>query len=241
MSPAQPVRRRSDAVANRAALLDAAERVLLRDGPAVPLDVVAREAGVGIATLYRNFADRDELYAAVVHRAHQLVADLAQEAEASPAPPLDALAGFLDRLLSEGRHLALPLLSAPGPRPRSGADPLGPYAQNGTDDPFGPYPQNGADPLGPRISRSLAAVLKRGIDDGSIRPDATAADLVVTVATLARAQLPPDAWDRAARRIAALVLDGLRARSDTAPLPDGLTGAELDRAMTHSGGDRAAY
>ncbi|MFE5119218.1 TetR/AcrR family transcriptional regulator [Streptomyces sp. NPDC056669] len=240
MSPAQPVRRRSDAVANRAALLDAAERVLLRDGPAVPLDVVAREAGVGIATLYRNFADRDELYAAVVHRAHQLVADLAQEAEARPAPPLDALAGFLDRLLAERRHLALPLLSAPGPRPRNGADPFGPYPQDGAD-PFGPYPHNGADPLGPRISRSLAAVLKRGIDDGSIRPDATAADLVVTVATLARAQLPPDAWDRAARRIAALVLDGLRARSDTTPLPAGLTGAELDRAMTHSGGDRAAY
>ncbi|MFD5385209.1 TetR/AcrR family transcriptional regulator [Streptomyces sp. NPDC127074] len=240
MSPAQPMRRRSDAVANRAALLDAAERVLLRDGPAVPLDVVAREAGVGIATLYRNFADRDELYAAVVHRAHQLVADLAQEAEASPAPPLDALAGFLDRLLAERRHLALPLLSAPGPRPRNGADPFGPYPQDGAD-PFGPYPYNGADPLGPRISRSLAAVLKRGIDDGSIRPDATAADLVVTVATLARAQLPPDAWDRAARRIAALVLDGLRARSDTTPLPTGLTGAELDRAMTHSGGDRAAY
>ncbi|MFE9004879.1 TetR/AcrR family transcriptional regulator [Streptomyces sp. NPDC007875] len=229
MSPAQPVRRRSDAVANRAALLEAAERALLRDGPAVPLDVVAREAGVGIATLYRNFADRDELCAAVVHRAHQLVADLAQEAEASAASPLDALAGFLDRLLAERRHLALPLLSAPGPRPWNGADPLG------------PHPQDGADPLGPRISRSLAAVLKRGIDDGSIRPDATAADIVVTVATLARAQLPPDAWDRAARRIAALVLDGLRVRSDTAPLPAGLTGAELDRAMTHSGGGRAAY
>ncbi|WP_069867077.1 TetR/AcrR family transcriptional regulator [Streptomyces malaysiensis] len=216
MSPAHPVRRRSDAVANRAALLDAAERVLLRDGPAVPLDVVAREAGVGIATLYRNFADREELYAAVTQRSYALVAALAQEAEDSAAPPLDALAGFLDRLLAECRHLALPLLGAP-------------------------LPEDGGDPLGPRISRSLAAVLKRGVDDGSIRPDATAADLVVTGAMLAPAQLPPEAWGRAARRIAALVLDGLRARSDTVRLPAGLTGTELDRAMTRGGGEAPAY
>ncbi|OPF78539.1 TetR family transcriptional regulator [Streptomyces antioxidans] len=218
MSPAQPARRRSDAVANRAALLDAAERVLLRDGPAVPLDVVAREAGVGIATLYRNFADREELYAAVVHRSYQLVAALAQEAEASAAPPLDALAGFLHGVLAERHHFALPLLGGPGP-----------------------LSADGADPLGVRICRSLAAVLKRGVGDGSIRPDATAADLVVTGAMLAHAQLPPDAWGRAARRIAALVLDGLRARPDTGPLPDGLTGAELDRVMTRGAGEAAAH
>ncbi|WP_413806587.1 TetR/AcrR family transcriptional regulator [Streptomyces sp. OE57] len=221
MSPAQPARRRSDAVANRAALLDAAERVLLRDGPAVPLDVVAREAGVGIATLYRNFADREELYAAVVHRSYELVAALAQEAEDSAAPPLDALAGFLHGLLAERHHLALPLLGAPGP-------PGPPFADE-------------ADPLGARISRSLAAVLKRGVGDGSIRPDATAADLVVTGAMLAHAQLPSEAWGRAARRIAALVLDGLRARPDTAPLPDGLTGTELDRVMTRGAGGATAH
>ncbi|MBW8088699.1 TetR/AcrR family transcriptional regulator [Streptomyces hygroscopicus subsp. hygroscopicus] len=209
MNPAQPTRRRSDAVANRAALLDAAERVLLRDGPAVPLDVVAREAGVGIATLYRNFADREELYTAVVLRCYELVAALAEEAERSAAPPLDALAGFLDRLLAERRHLALPLLGGSGPPA-----------------------VDGAEPLGPRISRSLGAVLKRGIDDGSVRPDASAADLVVIGAMLAHAQLPSDAWDRAARRIAALVLEGLRARSDTVRLPAGLTGPELDRIMT---------
>ncbi|CDR05721.1 TetR/AcrR family transcriptional regulator [Streptomyces iranensis] len=219
MSPAQPVRRRSDAVANRAALLDAAELVLLRDGPAVPLDVVAREAGVGIATLYRNFADREELYAAVVHRSYELVAALAQEAEDSAAPPLAALAGFLRGLLAERHHLALPLLGAPGPLLLA----------------------DEADPLGSRISRSLAAVLKRGVGDGSIRPDATTADLVVTGAMLAQAQLPSDAWGRAARRIAALVLDGLRARPDTVPLPDGLTGTELDRVMTRGAGEAAAY
>ncbi|WAP58950.1 TetR/AcrR family transcriptional regulator [Streptomyces sp. S465] len=218
MSAAQPPRRRSDAVANRAALLDAAERILLRDGPAVPLDVVAREAGVGIATLYRNFADREELYAAVVHRCYELVAALAQEAERSTAPPLDALAGFLDRLLTEHHHLALPLLGAPGP-----------------------LQQDGAEPLGPRISRSLAAVLKRGIDDGSIRPDATAADLVVVGAMLAHAQLPPDAWHRAAHRIAVLVLDGLRARPGTTRLPAGLTEPEVDRIMTRRGSDTAAH
>ncbi|WP_413103759.1 TetR/AcrR family transcriptional regulator [Streptomyces sp. Inha503] len=240
MSPAQPARRRSDAVANRAALLDAAERVLLRDGPAVPLEVVAREAGVGIATLYRNFADREELYAAVVHRSYELVAALAQEAEDSAAPPLDALAGFLHGLLAERHHLALPLLGAPGVPGLPGVPgaPTPSFADSGLP---GPPLADEADPLGSRISRSLAAVLKRGVGDGSIRPDATAADLVVTGAMLAHAQLPSDAWGRAARRVAALVLDGLRARPDTAPLPDGLTGTELDRVMTRGAGGATAH
>jgi AcrR family transcriptional regulator len=56
----RPPAKRADAVANRTALLDAAARVLLRDGPGVALDVVARDAGVGIGTLYRSFSDRDE-------------------------------------------------------------------------------------------------------------------------------------------------------------------------------------
>lgn len=215
MSPAQPTRRRSDAVANRVALLDAAEQVLLRDGPGAPLDVVAREAGVGIATLYRNFADREELCAAVVHRSYELLAALAGEAEHSTARPLDALAGFFDRLMEERRHLALPLLGTPGPLPGQG------------------------DPLGPQITRSLTEVLNRGIDDGSVRPDATATDLIVTGAMLAHAQLPADDWDRAARRIVALLLDGLRARPDTPRLPAGLTRGQLDQAMTRTPTDRA--
>lgn len=79
-APGGPRRRRADARANRAALLDAAARAVMRDGYAVPLDRIAQEAGVGVATLYRNFADREALITALVDRSYQLVADLARTA-----------------------------------------------------------------------------------------------------------------------------------------------------------------
>lgn len=52
---------RADATRNRDALLRAARELLVERGLDVPLDAVARHAGVGPATLYRRFADRDAL------------------------------------------------------------------------------------------------------------------------------------------------------------------------------------
>ena len=204
----KPPVKRTDAVANREALLDAAATVLLREGPGVALDVVAREAGVGIATLYRNFANRQELFAAVVQRAYEIVAALAREAEDSTRPPLAAVATFLSRVVEEHQLLALPLLGAP--RPASGE----------------------VNPLGHRISHSLGAVLRRGVADGSIRADVGASDLIVAGAMLARAQLPAAEWGPAAGRLIALLVDGLRNRSDTTPLPPPLSRAQLDDALT---------
>ena len=52
---------RADATRNRDALLRAARELLVEHGLDVPLDAVARHAGVGPATLYRRFSDRDAL------------------------------------------------------------------------------------------------------------------------------------------------------------------------------------
>ena len=52
---------RADATRNRDALLRAARELFVERGLDVPLDVVARRAGVGPATLYRRFADREAL------------------------------------------------------------------------------------------------------------------------------------------------------------------------------------
>jgi AcrR family transcriptional regulator len=57
--------RRKDAQRNRAAILDAA-RELFAESTDVPLYEVARRAGVGQATLYRNFPDRAALAAALI-------------------------------------------------------------------------------------------------------------------------------------------------------------------------------
>lgn len=57
---------RSDVVRNRKRVLSAAAAMRLR-GQSLQLNAVAREAGVGVGTVYRHFADADELIEALVH------------------------------------------------------------------------------------------------------------------------------------------------------------------------------
>jgi AcrR family transcriptional regulator len=56
---------RADARRNFDALLAAARDAFNRDGIDVPLEDIARQAGVGIGTLYRNFPTRSDLVEAV--------------------------------------------------------------------------------------------------------------------------------------------------------------------------------
>lgn len=78
---------RADVQRNRAALLEAAQRHFLREGVGASLEAVAKEAGVGPATLYRHFPTREALLAAVLQtRSEELVArraDIAQLGDAS--------------------------------------------------------------------------------------------------------------------------------------------------------------
>ncbi|MFC7528715.1 TetR family transcriptional regulator [Actinoplanes sp. GCM10030250] len=61
-----PTARRRDALRNRAAILEAASEVLTHGGAVALMPEIARRAGVGQATLYRHFADRHALTAAVI-------------------------------------------------------------------------------------------------------------------------------------------------------------------------------
>ncbi|GAA2136616.1 TetR/AcrR family transcriptional regulator [Glycomyces algeriensis] len=66
---------RADVQRNRAALLAAAQRHFLMSGVGASLEAIAKEAGVGPATLYRHFPSREALLAAVLQtRADELVA-----------------------------------------------------------------------------------------------------------------------------------------------------------------------
>lgn len=60
---------RSDAALRRAHILDAADAVFAERGITAPLDLVVTRAGVGRATLYRNFPDRAALVEALFERA----------------------------------------------------------------------------------------------------------------------------------------------------------------------------
>jgi AcrR family transcriptional regulator len=57
---------RADAVRNHEKILAAAEEIFALDGVAVPIDIVAERAGVGVGTLYRHFPTKESLYEAIV-------------------------------------------------------------------------------------------------------------------------------------------------------------------------------
>lgn len=64
---------RIDAQRRRKKILAAGVRLLLRHGDAMTLESVAKRAGVGIATVYRNFPTREDLV-------HHIMADIVEQA-----------------------------------------------------------------------------------------------------------------------------------------------------------------
>jgi AcrR family transcriptional regulator len=86
---------RADARRNFDALLAAAREAFNRDGIDVPLEDIARAAGVGIGTLYRNFPTRSDLVEAVYVSE---IEELLQAArDAGDREPWDALEAWLRR------------------------------------------------------------------------------------------------------------------------------------------------
>ena len=64
---AQPDRpQRADAARNRARVLEVAYDTFAAEGLAVPIDEIARRAGVGAGTVYRHFPTKEDLFRAVV-------------------------------------------------------------------------------------------------------------------------------------------------------------------------------
>jgi AcrR family transcriptional regulator len=88
---------RADARRNFDALLSAAREVFSEQGTEASLEEVARRAGVGIGTLYRNFPTRGDLFESVYVGE---VADLCSAAAAlADRDPWDALVGWVHRFV----------------------------------------------------------------------------------------------------------------------------------------------
>lgn len=71
---------RADARRNRDALLVAARAVFAEEGLDAPLDAIAKQAGVGRATLYRRFPTRDTLITAIFDADFDALAEVAEQA-----------------------------------------------------------------------------------------------------------------------------------------------------------------
>jgi AcrR family transcriptional regulator len=91
---------RSDAARNREALLVAARRMVEREGvEALTMDALAREAGVGKGTVFRRFASRAGLMAALLNHSET---DFQAQVMTGP-PPLGPGAPPWERLQAFGR------------------------------------------------------------------------------------------------------------------------------------------
>ncbi|MFF8577257.1 TetR/AcrR family transcriptional regulator [Streptomyces albidoflavus] len=178
---------RADAQRNRAKLLSAAAPLSRAGGGELPLEQVARDAGVSIATLYRHFPTREALLLALskgdaathsARAAHLL----------ETATPLDALGQWLREM---GRYG----LTRPGMA----------HA----------FRSVAADHLDDEVYRTtadaLATLLEAGRRDGTVRSDLGADDVLLALCGLWDLEDSPEARAQC-DRLSGLLLDGLRAR-----------------------------
>lgn len=187
---------RADAARNHRRIVDTAAAAFESDGADVPLEEIARRAGVGVAPLYRRFRTRDVLVRAVLEQV--FVAEIEPTAAAGDGDPWADLAGSLGRAVEAiaGRRTLLQLARETGAFDVESAE---------------------------RYGRTLTRLLERAREAGAVRPELTPRDLsAVLVMALAVAEgsdaaATASGEDRA--RYLALLLDGLRPGNP--PLPAG--------------------
>src|ERR1700739_2516188 len=103
---------RSDALRNRERILEVAKGVFTRQGANASLEEIAKQAGVGIGTLYRHFPTRDALIEGVYrNEVEKLAAAAARFAET--LSPLEALRAWMLLLVDyiAAKHIIAPALN----------------------------------------------------------------------------------------------------------------------------------
>ena len=100
--PGPALRLRADAARNRRSVIEAARRQVASGDLTLPMNTIAREAGVGVGTVYRHFPTRQALLESVAADAFQALVEEAQKAAAEPDPAraLEGLLRFAVRLLA---------------------------------------------------------------------------------------------------------------------------------------------
>ncbi|MGP3998951.1 TetR family transcriptional regulator [Streptomyces sp. 8N706] len=84
----------------RKELLEAADRVVLRDGPGASMNAIAAEAGITKPILYRHFGDKGGLYRALAVRHTDALLDGLRAALDAPAERRDRVEATLDTYLA---------------------------------------------------------------------------------------------------------------------------------------------
>ncbi len=184
---------RADARRNRERLLDVAVRAFSQDGPDVTLDAIAKEAGVGIGTLYRHFPTREALIEAAYRNELAKLCDAAAEL-ADAMPPDVAMRTWMDRFVD---YLATK---------RGMADALRAVIASGAN----PYAHSRDRLLG-----AIGTLLDAGGRAGTLRRDVAAEDVLTGVNGICLAAGEPAQREQAGRLLD-LLMDGLRHKASGA-------------------------
>lgn len=187
---------RADAERNRLRIIAAARALFAERGLDVPMDDVAEAAGVGVGTVYRRFANRDELITGIfTEHLHEVAAD-AERALANP-DPWDAVVGVMNSFataMAEDRGLAAIIMRIDHSHPDIEATKS-------------------------VISERVEEIFDRAVQAGVLRPDLVSTDLFAifrmlsAIADGTRSE-DPGAW----RRYFELFLDAISADGTRHPL-----------------------
>ncbi|WDZ85867.1 TetR/AcrR family transcriptional regulator [Micromonospora cathayae] len=174
---------RADAQRNYDLIVEAASEAVARDGAYASLEEIARSAGVGSATLHRHFPSRWSLLQAVFRTCLRNLSARTDELLAE-SDALAALTTWLHEVTAYAtttRGLAVTLLNAP--------------------------PEED-DTCGAMLAAAGEKLLRRAIDQGSVRSDVAMADLISLVNAISLAAQPTGTTK--AERLLALALTGIQ-------------------------------
>lgn len=188
---------RADAQRNRDKLLSVALTAFAQSGAEASLEAIAKDAGVGIGTLYRNFPTREALILAVYWREVEQLGEAATDL-LNAMPPDRALRQWMDRVALYAmtkRGLAAALRTATS---------------------------SDKELLGATYDQMVAAIttlLDASAQAGTIRADLKPGDVLLAMGGLFLLDAK-DGWQDQAGRLLDLLMDGLRAGASNPPTPD---------------------
>ncbi|UBU17942.1 TetR/AcrR family transcriptional regulator [Nonomuraea gerenzanensis] len=187
-------RQRADALRNADRIVRAAIAILGERGPEVSLEEIARHAGIGSATVYRRFGDRDGVIRAAFETYFAEEVEPLVVAARDAADPGEALAGVLTATVDTlAAHHGL--LKAARQAGASTVD------------------------IAARFMGPLGTVLDRAQRAGQVRADLVARDLAAIVIMALATAHPADPAHQDPRRYLALLLSSLRPSGDELPAP----------------------
>lgn len=189
---------RADARRNYDRILAAAEAVISQHGAETSLEEVARQAGVGSATLHRHFASRQALLEAVFYDRVKTLCVQAQALadEAAPGLALNTWLRAAFKYVVTTRGLAAALLA--GGRDGSGFQSENCYAM---------------------IRTAAAQLLRRAQDAGVVRPDVAVDDLLTLMNAISLVTEQDDQGSTEADRLIKLVISGISTPTNHQPKP----------------------